>query len=452
MLQLEFANSKKDSDDKSKFVKSGLRERYRKGLPSGIASIGYLNDTSMEKGNRKWVVDRKRFPLVVKILEEYLTGHHSVSSITKYARDVLCLTTPKRRRMGGKLVSRSYVHRNILTNPIYAGFFYANGEDGERKRYELDSSLPRPISEDEHHRIKLILGERTVSRRQSHEGAYTGVLRSAFEGGIGQDFTFQVICDCKHKFAYLNKETCPSCGIEIHLMQQPTYLSYIYYYNVRRRRTKGVVARTIEERKVDQFLLEYLHRHFHLSPPLITWGKAYLKELEDHSIEEQHIAHVAREDRRQEITMRKKRLREMYLTNMVTRTEYMSDLKELDLELSRISLNSGDRDWFEKASSILDLTGQAVDVIQNGTSSRKRGFFSELGSNLIWDEQNLRIINTEPVQALMNAIERTQQENPQFEPSKVADLSCRNTVFESVRPILLRGLDDVRTFLLEVYT
>ena len=38
MLQIEFTMSKKDSDDKSIFVKSGLEKRYKKGYPPGVTN------------------------------------------------------------------------------------------------------------------------------------------------------------------------------------------------------------------------------------------------------------------------------------------------------------------------------------------------------------------------------------------------------------------------------
>jgi DNA invertase Pin-like site-specific DNA recombinase len=61
MLQIEFTMSKKDSDDKSMFVKSGLKKRYKKGLPNGKAPIGFLNDKTKDIGDRDWLVDKERF-------------------------------------------------------------------------------------------------------------------------------------------------------------------------------------------------------------------------------------------------------------------------------------------------------------------------------------------------------------------------------------------------------
>ena len=51
-LAIELAFSKKDSDDKGEHVKTGLRTRYLKGLPNGVAPTGFMNDLSGEKGNR----------------------------------------------------------------------------------------------------------------------------------------------------------------------------------------------------------------------------------------------------------------------------------------------------------------------------------------------------------------------------------------------------------------
>jgi len=84
MLNFEFTMSKKDSDDKSGFVKSGLKKRYKKGLPTGKAPIGFLNDKTKEKGDRGWLVDEERFPIsqtssvrsALKGLEDMLLEQH----------------------------------------------------------------------------------------------------------------------------------------------------------------------------------------------------------------------------------------------------------------------------------------------------------------------------------------------------------------------------------------
>lgn len=77
----------------------------------------------------------------------FLTGTYSAGKLHKYAVDVLNLTTVKRKRTGGNPIVMSRIY-DILKDPIYAGFFYYGNE-----RYELDTKLPRLITEAQHVKI-----------------------------------------------------------------------------------------------------------------------------------------------------------------------------------------------------------------------------------------------------------------------------------------------------------
>src|SRR6185295_8328757 len=98
LLQLEFGMSKKDSDDKSEVVKRALEGRARRGLPNGVAHVGYLNDLTKEKGNRGWIKDPIRYPLVKEILTMFLTGKYTVPKLHRIAKNKLKLTTIQRKK------------------------------------------------------------------------------------------------------------------------------------------------------------------------------------------------------------------------------------------------------------------------------------------------------------------------------------------------------------------
>ncbi len=135
MLQLEFGMSKKDSDDKSEVVKRALTGRAKRGLPHGLAHVGFINDRTREKGDRGWLIDSVRHSIVKQLLKVFLTGKYSAPELHIYARDELKLTTPQRGKEGGKPIARSYIY-TLLRDPIHAGFFYQE-TDGERVRYEF---------------------------------------------------------------------------------------------------------------------------------------------------------------------------------------------------------------------------------------------------------------------------------------------------------------------------
>lgn len=253
MLQIEFTMSKKDSDDKSMFVKSGLKKRYKKGLPNGKAPIGFINDKSEEKGNRGWLVDTQKFDKLKLMFSRFLEGNDSITSITEYARQELYLTTPKHKRQGGKLVNRSLME-HILKNPVYAGFFYSKNEDGfGTTDRELIKYLPRVITKEQHFYLLRMLSSRTTPKIQKHIATYSGFIVGKNGSNIGAEHKFQVICDCKKKFSYRSRANCPSCKKLIVNLSNPKYLKYVYYYNLKKRKEKLVKVKYIEEKEVDSF-------------------------------------------------------------------------------------------------------------------------------------------------------------------------------------------------------
>jgi DNA invertase Pin-like site-specific DNA recombinase len=442
MLGLEFLMSKKDSDDKSDFVKNGLKTKALKGLPSGAASIGFLNDRLGEVGNKKWIVDRERYPLVETLLHRFLQGDISAGRLHKWAIGDLRLTTPKHKRIGGALISRSRMY-TILQDPIYAGFFFQDGV-----RYPLDASLPRMITEDQHCRILQLLGGRHIPKTKKHFGTYTGFIKGADGNFIGQDPKFQVICDCGRKFAYIHRDHCPQCGVRIGEMNSPKYLVYVYYYNVKRKKS-GSGAKYISETAVNAFVKDFARNVF-LSQEQADWSRKYLNELRDEEVRE-HDTIVARRDHiTLEIEAKKARYREMLAERLITPEEYRSDVERLKRRSSgpSVGVERTER-WYRRANEITDLAQELVQTMGNGTVDAKRRILGALGSNLVWDEKKLSILNKKSVQALLDGLNRVRCENTKFELENGEVDAEKNGASDPFRPSLLRTWDNVRQCLLE---
>jgi len=433
MIALELIFSKKDSDDKGDMVKEGQRTKAIKGYPHGLASMGFVNDKTEEKGNRKWLVDKIRLPVVKEMLDMFLSGNYSGTQLYDWARNKAKLTTPKHKKCGGNLIVYSRVYE-ILKDPIYAGFFHYEG-----KRYELSKELPRLISEDEHNKIKKMLSSRTLPKTQTHESVYSGFIKSPYQEFVGADMKFQVICECKHKFAYQNKTHCPECGIEVNKIKDPKYLSYAYYYNVPKRKKRESV-KYIEEGKITKFFAKYVEKNLTMSKPLAEWCKRHIKEIKDKEIELDLVESSGSTQRTAQLEERKRKYRQMLADGQIEALEYDSDIKGINEELSKLNNpQRKSRDWHKVAEDITDLTTEMVETIKSGLTKDKRAMFTRLGSNLIWNEEILSIINTEPIQMLIDGLNEAKRKNPKFEPESILDTSERNEVFEDIRPILLPG-------------
>lgn len=438
MLQIEFTMSKKDSDDKSGAVRSGLKKRYKKGLPNGKATLGFLNDKSKEKGDRGWLVDQENFSKLKLIFARFLKGNDSITTIYEYAISELKLTTPQTKRQGGNLVHRSHIY-NALINPIYAGFFYSKDEDGVGiTRRDLDKTLPRIISEDEHSKILNYLGRKSFSIVQKHEYAYTGYILSEDGGFIGGDPKHQLICDCKKKFAYKNKEECPYCGVSISKMKNPKYLDYVYYYNVKRRKTKEVKAKTISETKVDSFLESYIEENLLLSPKIADWIRKHIDELKDKELEENKTITSAQENSTDTLDKEKKKLREMYRKEMISEEEYKSDLVELESKYSNKAEEKIQvEDWFKELHNIIDVGLEMKNIIKNGTVKDKKEFMSRFRSNIVWNEENLNVSNVSWIDRYINVRKRILSEYTPFEHRNNVVNKGKNTDLTVLCPTLL---------------
>lgn len=438
MLQFEFLMSKKDSDDKSEAVLSGLRQRYQKGLPNGKATLGFLNDKTKEKGDRGWLVDTENFEKVTLIIKRFLKGNDSISSIYDYAINDLKLTTPQTKRQGGNLVHRSHVY-NVLINPIYAGFFYSKNEDGMGiTKRNLDKTLPCIITEDEHNKILSFLGRKTYSVTQTHHRAYTGYIFGPEEEFIGVDVKSQIICDCKNKFAYRNKEVCPSCKVRIDKLKKPKYLEYTYYYNVKKRKRKNVIAKSISESKIDEFLSGYVNENLLLSPELAGWVRKHISHLKDEELEENQTVIKSQESSIGQFEKEKKKLRSMYRMEMISEAEYKSDLIDLENKYGpQEKKKQHVSDWFDNLNKIVDIGLEMKNVIENGTVNEKKDIMSRFGSNLVWNEENLSVSNDSWMDTYIKGRKQVLSKYPWFEPRNNVVNKGKNTDLTVLCPTLL---------------
>ncbi|MFA5936735.1 MAG: recombinase family protein [Candidatus Paceibacterota bacterium] len=435
MLAIELIFSKKDSDDKGDMVKEGLVTKALKGLPSGVASLGFLNDKTEEKGNRKWLVDDLRLKKISILFEMFLTGTYSAGKLHKYAIKELNLTTVKRKRIGGALITLSRIYE-ILKDPIYAGFFIQGG-----KRYELDRSLPRLITEDQHDRVKAILANKNIPKAQHNEATFAGFLQSDKGDFVGQDVKYQMICDCKNKFSYLNKTHCPKCGKEIAQLEHPNYLKFTYYYNVKRKKNYQGYKSISETRIMDE-LLNFVDENLTFSLDFAEWSKTFITELRDKDINDSVFRQQKNEADKNEFESKKTRLRQMLRDEQITNEEYQSDLKDLNNKYSSTGKKEETKDWYSKMNNIANLLVSAKDVLKQGTMQARRNLLSELSSNLVWNEEKLSIYNSKEINKLVEGIKGIKSKFPKFEPKNYQAPQGSNektSEFSPVFSMMLRG-------------
>lgn len=428
VLSVEFSQGKQYVKDLSINVKRGQNKKARMGIPHGVASLGFLNDKTEEKGNRKWKVDKLKLETIKTLFDMFLTGTYSAGKLHKYVIKELKLTTVKRKRIGGALITLSRIYE-ILKDPVYAGFFFQGG-----KRYELDSSLPRLINEDQHNKVKALLAKKNIPKSKHNEATFAGFIRSDKNEFIGQDVKYQVICDCRNKFSYLNRTNCPKCGKDITQLKHPKYLIFTYYYNVKKKKMyQGY--KSISETKIMEKLEDFVDKNLTFSPELADWSKKYITELRDKEINENIFRKQKEESDKKEYEIKKTRLRQMLRDMQITDDEYKVDLEALNKEYSVFSDKQETVDWYSKMNEIVDLTLCTKEILKKGTIQAKRIILSKLGSNLVWNEEKLNINNSKAVNKLVEGIKLAKSICPKFEPKNFLVYKSLNEKTSEFSPV-----------------
>ena len=435
VLSVEFSQGKQFVKELSINVKRGQEKKARMGVPHGVASLGFLNDKTEEKGNRKWYVDELRLNKIKILLDIFLTGTYSAGKLYQYAVNELGLTTVMRKHSGGNLIVQSRIYE-ILKDPVYTGFFIQGGQ-----RYELSKNLPRLITEDQHNKITMILSGKNIPKIQEHKTLYSGFINSSEGHFMGQDVKYQLICDCKHKFAYSSKTHCPKCGKEISQLINPKYIGYVHYYDVKNKKA-GIKTKSISETVINSELNKFIDENLMFSKEMAEWSKKYITELKDKEISEKVLMERSKNDRKIEFVNKKSRIREMLRDSQITEDEYHTDLESLIKKYDDINTDIKKVDWYSEMNDIVDITQELSKVFKEGTIQAKRNMLSRLGSNLVWNGKKLSIYNSIAINKLVERIQSIKLEYPRFGIKTFLTeqgLNEKTSEFSLVNSTLLRG-------------
>lgn len=437
LLSVEFGSANQFVRDLSVNVKRGQTKKASMGFPHGVATLGFLNDKSEEKGNRKWKVDQARLSKINLLLRKFLEGGYTGGKLYDYAINELGLTTVSRGRSGGMPIMRSRIYE-ILKDPIYAGFFFYGGE-----RYELHKSLPRIITESEHVKILRLLGQHSLPKVQDHKTVYSGLVRSPMGHILAQDVKLQAVCDCKCKFSCTLSTVCPNCGTDIPQMTSPKLLDYAYHYDNRKKKSKQPY-KSIAEKKITDKLIAVASADFPISSDLANWSKANLYQLKDGDFQDALTSEVNFEEDKKRYTEEKLKARAMLRNQQISTDEYNADLADIEQRYKHISKkkSADEVDWMAKLNEIVSFSESIAEVMKNGSVDQKRKVLFALGSNLVWNEENLCITWSKSTQALIDGVKGMKVKLPEFEPKLSFDtqgLNEKTSLKRDVFSIMLRG-------------
>jgi site-specific DNA recombinase len=147
------------SENLQEEVKKGMREKASQGGYPGHAPFGYRNN----KADRTIEIDPVDSPMVIRLMELYATGAHTLSTLRKMLKTDF-----------GKTMSRNNIHK-VLTNRFYIGFFEWAGET-YRGTHQLFIDLKI------FQRVQETLSGHNRPKYSRREIAFRGLMTCAHDG------------------------------------------------------------------------------------------------------------------------------------------------------------------------------------------------------------------------------------------------------------------------------
>jgi hypothetical protein len=149
--------------------------------------------------------------------------------------------------------------------------------------------------------------------------------------------------------------------------------------------------------------------------------------------------------RQAEYERKKMRTREMFRDEKITEEEYDYDMAKLDTDYKDLTQVQKRVDWADKMNELVDLSLCIRETLTDGTFEAKRNILSKLGSNFIWDDEKLTIINRKSVNALISGSKGINSDTDMFGKEKTLAVQEFNPDMEQIHITLRTMLYDVRT-------
>lgn len=345
MLSIIFGYSKYYVDSLSENVKRGNRAKVAQGWRPNMAPLGYRNC----KDTRTIIRDPDRFPLVRRMFELMLAGTHTAREICLAARDDWGLTTPQRKRSGGKPLSLSAVYR-ILSNPFYAGVLLWGGEWHPGKQEPV-------VSLDEFDAVQRRLGRPGTRRPQRKVFAFTGLIR------------------------------CGACGLSVTAEDQVNRHGTPYtYYHCTKRNLSGPRCREpyVRREDLETQLLAFLER-VTLSERQHAWALEELQKMRREPDQHRDARLRTLQAAADRTTRSLDSLTDLRLRDLIDDAEFSRKRVELTQEAhrlrARLTKAETEPDAFEPLTDLISFRNRALDWFQRGDAATKRTICEITGSN-----------------------------------------------------------------------
>ena len=416
-LGMLLSQSKYYSDKLSKDVKRGQAKKLRTGQWPGTAPTGYINSYSKAKGEQEVYPDPERFHLVRKMWDLILTGQYSVEQVIKVANEEWGFRMLKRRHSGGGPIGRTTAY-DMFTNSFYCGIMKFNGES-------YPGVYEKMITQDEFDEVQRILGDRGKPRAQTHNFAYTGLIKC---GECGGSITAQI-----------NSKKLKNGDTKY----------YTYYHCTKRKAGFNCLQKSVEENAIEEVIKNEL-KDFSIPKTFRDWAIEYLNELNDSEVGDRQQNYVNVEKNYNNCQAFLDRLTKGYYKELIDEAEFIKQKEELlakkreyKSQLDKID-NRADR-WLESSLKVFEFAKSAQVRFEKGYWRVKKDIAFQLGSNFLLIDGKLTLQRGESLTMLAHGIKEIKSKYPRFKLNEIDKLTGsgyeKTEDFSSVRSVWRGGRD-----------
>lgn len=365
LLAIENSISNQYIIDLSKNVKRGLMCKIKDGWLPCMAPIGYLNTHDDDNEHSYIKKDPQRFDVLRKMWDLMLTGNYTPPQILEIANKKWGLRTVKRKRIGGKEMSRSGIYR-MFTNDFYAGVLHKDGKDFEGAHESM-------VTPEEFDHVQLLLGRKGKPRPKKHSFAFTGAIR------CGE-------CNC-----LITAETKKK-----HIKSTGEIKEYTYYHCTHKKKDFRCSQRKHTMKQGLEFLVESEIDKYTILPQFRTWALEALNKENDNEIEKRTKIYKSQQKAVNEAQANLDRLTQMRYKEQVSEEYFLKEKNKLETEISKLreqlkNTESRADKWLELTERTFNYATYARVAFMKGDDMKKKELLLTLGSNPILKNQNLDV-------------------------------------------------------------
>ena len=393
MLQMALSQSQYFSAKLGKDVKRGLRAKAEKGWFPGVAPVGYINNFEKDKGERDISPDPERFPLLRKSFDLVLAGNCTPAQALRILNEDWGFRTIKRKRSGGKALSRSAWYQ-VLANPFYYGDFVFDGEHYIGKHEPL-------TTEGEFWRIQDILGKKGKPRPRTHKFAFSGMIRCARCGSL-------MVFEEKTKHYKLTNRTA----------------KYTYAYCLGRKKgvcdQSGVTLFDLEKQIIGTLISIQIPEAFKI------WALKYLKEAHLKDSQDRKQVSLSLQHLYNDTKSKLDKLVDLRISDRISDEEYLGKRETFKRELSQLkekidSEDSRGENWIKLTERTFDFATKVRERFEMGSLQDKKEIVSIVSNDIKLDDGTLEISLTEPFLTMSKGFNKQELLEPVKLPTTIEE-------------------------------